>query len=176
MAASPTVQPAYLYCRTADSISAPLVSTTYPDGGFILGYVPPSVVGPPAVPQGFRPGYWTLNFKYISAVWGGPATGVGSPNWPITVYLDWQLTDCNNVSSNKKSSRVGSSVNGQTLIKVELKNLSAPALVDVQGQLIADGQTGFNTSTQAYGNPNNITIPSSGIVTGGLLALSGKNQ
>ena len=173
MATSTPVQPAYLYCRTADSVTAPLVSSTYPDGGFILGYVPPST--DPAVPQGYRPGYWTLNFKYISAVWGGPATGAGSPNWPITVYLDWQLTDCNNVSSNRKSSRVGSSVNGQTLIKVELKNLSAPALIDVQGQLLANGATGFNTSTQAYGNPPSITVPSSGIVTGGLLALSGRN-
>jgi hypothetical protein len=175
MAASTTVQPAYLYCRTADSISAPLVSTTYPDGGFILGYVPPSVVGPPAVPQGFRPGYWTLNFKYISAVWGGPATGVGSPVWPRTVYLDWQITDCNNVSSNKKSSRVDSSVNGQTLIKVELKNLSAPALVDVQGQF-ATGGTSFNISTLSYNNPPSVTVPSSGISTGSVLALSGKNQ
>lgn len=173
MATSTPVQPAYLYCRTADSVTSPLVSSTYPDGGFILGYVSPST--DPMVPQGYRPGYWTLNFKYISAVWGGPATGAGSPNWPITVYLDWQLTDCNNVSSNRRSSRVGSSVNGQTLIKVELKNLSAPALVDVQGQLIANGATGFNTSTQAYGNPPSITVPSSGIVTGGLLLLSGRN-
>tara|TARA_R100000951_G_scaffold32550_1_gene27735 strand:+ start:14 stop:532 length:519 start_codon:yes stop_codon:yes gene_type:complete len=172
MATSTPVQPAYLYCRTADSITAPLVSNTYPDGGFILGYVPPSTDA--AVPQGFRPGYWTLNFKYISAVWGGPATGAGSPNWPITVYLDWQLTDCNNISSNKKSSRVGSSVNGQTLIKVELKNLSAPALVDVQAQFSFNSAS-FNTSTLSYNNPPSVTVPSSGISTGGLLALSGKN-
>jgi hypothetical protein len=174
MALNPITQPAYLFCRTGDSISAPLVSSTYPDGGFILGYVPPSTIGPPAVPQGFRPGFWTLSFKYISAVWGGPATGAGSPNWPITVFLDWQLTDCNNVNSNRKSSRVGSSVSGQTLIKVELKDFSAPLLVDVQGQF-ATGGTSFNTSTLSYNNPPSVTVPSSGISTGSLLALAGKN-